>query len=46
MADKPRSPRPEPRKVDPEAPKPDQDEQRLRETSRPAHPDEREKDRS
>jgi hypothetical protein len=42
MADKPKPVQPK----DPKAPQPEKDDQRLRDTSRPEHPDEREKDRS
>ena len=38
MAEQPKPIQPK----DPEAPEPEKDEQRLRDTSRPAHPDERE----
>ena len=41
MADKPKPIEPK----DPKAPQPEKDDERLRDTSRPNHPDEREKDR-
>ena len=41
--------KPQPRKpketMDPRAPQPEKDEQRLRDTSRPAHPQEREEEK-
>ena len=46
MAETPKTPRPEPATTkDPKAPKLEKDDQRLRDTSRPAHPDERERDK-
>ena len=46
MADKAKSPPPKPKEtVDPKAPQPEKDDQRLRDTSRPAHPHERDEKR-
>jgi hypothetical protein len=46
MADKAKLQQPQPREQDPKAPKPEKDDQHLRDTSRPAHPNERERDKN
>ena len=46
MADRVKSPTRKPKEtVDPRAPQPEKDDQRLRDTSRPAHPQERDQDK-